>query len=130
MKGPLPAGAGDEDLRHVGDEAIGPALAEFDPDLVIVSAGFDAHEHDPISRHRVSTEGYALLTDRLRSIADANDAALAFVLEGGYGLDTLSEGVGMVHETFDGREPITCEDDPETSTVEITDDIRRRLDIE
>ncbi|RJX48756.1 histone deacetylase family protein [Halonotius pteroides] len=130
LNAPLPAGAGDADFLHVVDEALAPALADFDPDLVIVSAGFDAHEHDPISRHRVSTEGYALLTDRLRSIADANDAALAFVLEGGYGLDTLSEGVGMVHETFDGREPITCEDDPETSTVEITDDIRRRLDIE
>ena len=130
LNAPLPAGAGDADFLHVVDEGLAPALDAFDPDLVIVSAGFDAHEHDPISRHRVSTEGYALLTDRLRSIAATNDAALAFVLEGGYGLDTLSEGVAMVHETFDGREPMPCEDDPQTSTVEITDEIRRRLDIE
>ena len=130
LNAPLPAGAGDADFLHVVDEGLAPALADFDPDLVIVSAGFDAHEHDPISRHRVTTEGYALLTDRLRSIADASDAALAFVLEGGYGLDTLSEGVAMVHETFDGREPIACEDEPDTSTVEITDDIRKRLGIE
>ena len=130
LNAPLPAGAGDADFLHVVDEALGPALADFDPDLVIVSAGFDAHEHDPISRHRVSTEGYALLTDRLRSIADASDGGLAFVLEGGYGLDTLSEGVAMVHETFDGREPIACEADPETSTVEITDELRDRLGIE
>lgn len=128
LNAPLPAGAGDADYLHVIDSALAPALADFDPDLVIVSAGFDAHEHDPISRHRVSTEGYALMTERLRSIADESDAALSFILEGGYGLDTLSEGVSMVHETFDGREPIPCEDKPNESTVEITDELRAALD--
>jgi len=129
LNAPLPAGAGDADYLHVIDDALAPALAAFDPDLVIVSAGFDAHEHDPISRHRVSTEGYGLMTDRLRGIADDSDAALAFVLEGGYGLDTLSDGVSMVHETFDGREPIPCDDDPDESTVEITDELRSLLDL-
>ncbi|MFB6293209.1 MAG: histone deacetylase family protein [Halonotius sp.] len=130
LNAPLPAGAGDADFLHVVDEALDPALADFGPDLLIVSAGFDAHEHDPISRHRVTTEGYALLTDRLREIADDSDAALAFVLEGGYGLDTLSDGVAMVHETFDGREPLPCEEEPQESTVEITDELRGELGIE
>jgi acetoin utilization deacetylase AcuC-like enzyme len=129
LNAPLPAGAGDADFLHVVDEALAPALATFDPDLLIVSAGFDAHEHDPISRHRVTTEGYALLTDRLRSLADDSDAALAFVLEGGYGLDTLSDGVAMVHETFDGRTPISCDDDPQESTIELTDELRSELGI-
>ncbi|TQQ82886.1 histone deacetylase [Halonotius terrestris] len=130
LNAPLPAGAGDADYLHVIDDALDPALGAYDPDLVIVSAGFDAHEHDPISRHRVTTEGYALMTDRLRDIADASDAALAFVLEGGYGLDTLSDGVSMVHETFDGRDPIPCENGPDESTVEITDELRSKLGIE
>jgi len=103
LNAPLPAGVGDPDYRHVIDEVLDPALAEFDTDLLIVSAGFDAHQHDPISRHHVTTEGYALMTDRMRAIADRNDAALAFVLEGGYGLDTLAEGVNAVHEVFEGR---------------------------
>ena len=130
LNAPLPAGVGDADYLHVIERALEPALADFDPDLLIVSAGFDAHTHDPISRHRVSTEGYGLMTDRLRSIASDTDAALAFVLEGGYGLDTISEGVSMVHETFDGREPIPCEDEPDTSTTEITAELRERLEID
>ncbi len=129
LNAPLPAGAGDADYLHLVERVLAPALAEFDPDLLIVSAGFDSHQHDPISRHRVSTEGYGLLTDQLRTIADETDAALTFVLEGGYGLDTLSEGVSMVHETFDGREPIPCEDDPDASTTVVADELRERLDL-
>jgi acetoin utilization deacetylase AcuC-like enzyme len=130
LNAPLPAGAGDPDYLHVIDEVLDPALFEFDTDLLIVSAGFDAHRHDPISRHRVSTEGYALMTDRMRAIADRNDAALAFVLEGGYGLDTLSDGVKIVHETFDGREPIACDEEPDDPAVEITETLRETLGLD
>jgi len=70
------------------------------------------------------------MTDRMRAIADRNDAALAFVLEGGYGLDTLSDGVKMVHETFDGREPIACDEDPDEPAVEIAAELRSALDLE
>jgi acetoin utilization deacetylase AcuC-like enzyme len=117
---PLPAGADDADYLHVHDEVLAPALSRYDPDLLLVSAGFDAHRHDPISRMRVSTEGYALLTDRMRSVADDTGAALAFVLEGGYGLDTLSDGVATVHETFDGRTPVEPDEGPD-------EDVRDRV---
>lgn len=130
LNAPLAAGAGDADYLHLIETVLAPALSEFDPDLLIVSAGFDAHRHDPISRHRVSTEGYALMTDQLRTIAEETNAALTFVLEGGYGLDTLSEGVSMVHETFDGREPIPCEKSPDEPTLEISDELRSRLGLE
>jgi len=70
------------------------------------------------------------MTDRMRTIADRNDAALAFVLEGGYGLDTLSDGVKIVHETFDGREPIACEDDPDDPAIETTQLLRTKLDFD
>jgi len=121
---PLSAGCGDAEYRHVFDETIAPAFERFDPDLVLVSAGFDAHRHDPISRMRVSTEGYAQLTDSVRTLADDTDAALAFVLEGGYGLDTLSESVGIVHETFDGRKPVPDGDDPADDVVNLVDELR------
>ncbi|MEF8782670.1 MAG: histone deacetylase [Haloarculaceae archaeon] len=106
------------------DKLIGPALEGFDPDLFLVSAGFDAHEHDPISRMRVSTEGYGHLTDRVRSIADDCDAALGFVLEGGYGLDTLSESVRMVNEVFDGYQPAGGDGEVRGSAQGIIDDVR------
>ncbi|QLG29291.1 histone deacetylase [Halorarum halophilum] len=125
----LGAGAGDADYLAVLERAVSPAIERFDPDLVLVSAGFDAHRHDPISRMRVSTEGYALMTDRMRSLADRTDAGLAFVLEGGYGLDTLSEGVAVVHETFDGRPPIEPDEDPKDDTVAVVDDLRDRFDL-
>jgi acetoin utilization deacetylase AcuC-like enzyme len=121
---PLAAGAGDADYLLTIDDVLRPTLERFDPDLLLVSAGFDAHRHDPISRMRVSTEGYALMTDRVRSIADDAGAGLGFVLEGGYGLDTLSEGVSIVHETFDGRNPMDPDEDPNDKTEVLVDDVR------
>jgi acetoin utilization deacetylase AcuC-like enzyme len=102
---PFPPGCGDAEYVAAVEELIGPALEAFDPELLIVSAGFDAHERDPISRMVVTTDGYGLLTDALRDLCTDIDAALAFVLEGGYGLETLSDGVKQVHEVFDGLEP-------------------------
>jgi acetoin utilization deacetylase AcuC-like enzyme len=127
---PLPAGSGDADYLYAFEEALAPALDRFEPGLLLISAGFDAHRHDPISRMRVSTEGYALLTDRVRSVASDNDAGLAFVLEGGYGLDTLSEGVATVHETFDGRRPMKCDEDSSEGTRDLVAEVREVLDLE
>jgi acetoin utilization deacetylase AcuC-like enzyme len=121
---PLPAGAGDADYLAATDEVLAPALDRFGPDLLLVSAGFDAHRHDPISRMRVSTEGYALLTARMQTLADRLDAALAFVLEGGYGLDTLSDGVATVHETFDGRDPIDPDEEADPDVVDLLAEAR------
>ncbi len=104
MNVPMAPGTDDADYLAVIDRLIDPALEAFDPDLLLVSAGFDAHRHDPISRIRLSTEAYGRMADRLRDVADG--AALAFVLEGGYGLEVLADSVALVHETFDGREPM------------------------
>ncbi|WP_224332798.1 histone deacetylase family protein [Haloprofundus halobius] len=127
---PLAAGSGDADYLYVVESGLAPVFESFDPDLLVVSAGFDAHRHDPISRMRVSTEGYALLTDAVRMLAEETDAALSFVLEGGYGLDTLSEGVATVHETFDGRRPMDPDEDPDEETVEIVDELLDRYGLD
>jgi acetoin utilization deacetylase AcuC-like enzyme len=125
---PLRSGAGDADYL-AAFETIAAAIERFDADLLLVSAGFDAHRHDPISRLRVSTEGYGTLTERVREAADETGAALAFVLEGGYGLDTLSESVATVHETFDGRTPVAVEDDPTDATRDLLDRVRSIHDL-
>ncbi|WP_254522642.1 histone deacetylase family protein [Natrinema caseinilyticum] len=132
MNVPMPAGTDDAEYVTAIEGPISAALSEFDPDLLLISAGFDAHRHDPISRIRLSTEAYGLLTDRVRSLADDADAALAFVLEGGYGLDVLAESVALVHETFDGREPIEPDDEPDESVATALEDVidAHDLDVE
>jgi acetoin utilization deacetylase AcuC-like enzyme len=124
LNAPFPGGSGDDEYAAFVDDLLDPAMGRFDPDLFVVSAGFDAHRHDPISRMRVSTEGYGHLTDRVREIAARHDAPLAFVLEGGYGLDSLAESVGMVHEVFDGREPVAPDDEVGSKARRVIDDVR------
>ena len=121
---PLPGGSGDPEYAEAVDELLAPSLQRFDPDLLVVSAGFDAHRHDPISRMRVSTEGFGHLTKRVREITADVDAALAFVLEGGYGLDALADSVGMVHEVFDGREPVEPDEEVTSKARRVVDDVR------
>jgi acetoin utilization deacetylase AcuC-like enzyme len=125
----LAAGAGDADYQYAIDEAIAPALRRFDPDLLVVSAGFDAHRHDPISRMRVSSEGYALMADQLQTVADEVGAAVAYVLEGGYGLDTLADGVSMVHETYDGRAPVEPDESVDETTEASVETLRSAIDL-
>ncbi|PSP76128.1 histone deacetylase [Halobacteriales archaeon QS_3_64_16] len=111
VNAPLPAGCGDPEYTSVFQQCFAPAIEAFDPDLLLVSSGFDAHEHDPISRMRVSTEGYGVLAAQTRDLAEQVGAGLGFVLEGGYGLDTLTESVTTVQEVFEGYEPVAPEGD-------------------
>ena len=129
LNAPLPGGSGDEEYAAFVDGLLDPAMERFDPDLFVVSAGFDAHRHDPISRMRVSTEGYGHLTAQVREIAARHDAPLSFVLEGGYGLDALSDSVGMVHEVFDGREPVVPDGDVTSKADGVLADVRDAHDL-
>lgn len=123
MNIPFPGGCGDAEYLAAIDEAIAPAFEQYDPDLLFVSAGFDAHRKDPISRQRVSTEGYGLLTDRMIDLADRCGAGLAFVLEGGYGLEALSESVRKVNSVFDGYTPAENEEEVAARGRSTIDDV-------
>ena len=93
----LPGGAGDADYAAVFDHVFLPAIASFRPDLVLISAGFDAFEHDPLAGMRVTHAGFAAMAQRLRAIADRHAAGrLVAVLEGGYDLDGLAGGMSRV----------------------------------
>jgi len=118
---PLPPGSGDPAYEAVLEELVGPAVDGVDPDCLLVSAGFDAHRHDPISRMRVTTEGYGRTTAMAREIAEEVDAGLGFVLEGGYGLDVLAESVRTVHQVCAGYDPEPTADEP-------TEAARSRID--
>ena len=93
---PLGGGAGDEDYLRALDELVEPALARFAPELVLVSAGFDAHEEDPLAWMRVTVDGFRELARR----ATAYAPRIAAVLEGGYNLSTLPALVGAALEGF------------------------------
>jgi acetoin utilization deacetylase AcuC-like enzyme len=87
---PMAAGARDADFLRVYDQTILPAIEAFRPDVLLVSAGYDAHELDPLAGMRVSTDGFAQLVRRLKEVAAAAcGGRIAFVTEGGYDLAAL-----------------------------------------
>ena len=88
---PLEAGAGDADYALAYSSIVRPVLAQFGPELVIVSAGFDAHDRDPLASMCVTTDGYAAIVQALHGWAGG--AGIALVTEGGYDLQALGECV-------------------------------------
>jgi acetoin utilization deacetylase AcuC-like enzyme len=93
----LPGGAGDAEYAAAFDHVFLPALVEFAPDLVLVSAGFDAFIHDPLAGMRVTHAGFAAMARRLRWVADRTAGGrIVCVLEGGYDLDGLAGGMTEV----------------------------------
>jgi acetoin utilization deacetylase AcuC-like enzyme len=91
---PLGAGSGSAEFRAAWSERILPLLDDFAPELVIVSAGFDAHRADPLAQLEVETEDFVWLTGELLAIADRHaQGRLVSVLEGGYDLNALAESV-------------------------------------
>ncbi|RJS68585.1 histone deacetylase, partial [ANME-2 cluster archaeon] len=84
---PLPAGSGDAEYVNVFKNILIPAALGFDPDIVLVSAGFDAHIDDPLAGMAVTTAGFGRMASIVSSIADrCCDGRLAITLEGGYDL--------------------------------------------
>ncbi len=94
---PLPAGSGDAEYGQVFDELIVPVLRKFHPELILVSAGFDAHSRDPLGSMNVTTGAFGLFTARVRAVAEeACGGRLVIALEGGYDLDALGASVAEV----------------------------------
>ena len=91
---PLAAGDGWLKFKAAMQDIILPALEKFDPDLLLISAGFDAHEKDPLADINLTAEDYEWISLELIRIADKCCAGrIVSTLEGGYDLDGLSEGV-------------------------------------
>jgi acetoin utilization deacetylase AcuC-like enzyme len=93
---PLPAGSGDEDYVRVFRDTVEPAVARFEPDLVLVSAGFDGHRDDPLAEMRLTEDGFRELSRRSAALAPR----CAAVLEGGYNVATLPRLVEASLEGF------------------------------
>ena len=87
---PLRAGSGGRAMREVYESVVFPALAEWEPELLLISAGFDAHADDPLAGLEWRAEDYRWLTDRLCDFAGGR---VVSSLEGGYDLDALAASV-------------------------------------
>ncbi|MFC5437275.1 histone deacetylase family protein [Rhodanobacter umsongensis] len=91
VNGPLSPGAGSHEFRELWDGVLLPRLAAFRPQLVLVSAGFDAHRNDPLADIRLGHEDYAWITGRLATLARTHASGrLVSTLEGGYDLAALA----------------------------------------
>lgn len=100
---PLAAGANDETLIDAFERSLVPAAARFEPEFILISAGFDGHRDDPLAHWQVTARGYAALTRIVKHIADRYaKGRLVSLLEGGYNLDGLSRSVAahleVLHE--------------------------------
>ncbi|KAA1470143.1 histone deacetylase complex protein [Dentipellis sp. KUC8613] len=95
-------GMGDADYLHAFQRIVMPIAMEFSPELVIISAGFDAADGDPLGQCHVSPAGYAHMTHMLSGLAGGK---LVVALEGGYSLDSISKSALEVGRTILGQSP-------------------------
>ena len=94
---PLPGRYGDGEYAAIFDKLLRPMTLEFEPDLILVSAGFDVHVSDPLGGMRVGPQGFSGMTRILMELAEVScNGNLVFVLEGGYHPESLTESLKAV----------------------------------
>jgi acetoin utilization deacetylase AcuC-like enzyme len=104
---PFPPGVGDIGYLRVVQEYVTPLVQRFQPELILVSAGFDAHWQDPLAMAALSLTGYALLVQTLIRLADSVcNGRIFFVLEGGYKIDVLTLGIANTFSALMGQDSI------------------------
>lgn len=109
---PLPGGSGDISMRTVFDEVIVPSAQRFKPDIILVSAGYDAHVLDPLASLQFTTGTYYTLASNIKELAkDLCGGRCVFFLEGGYNLDSLSYSVTDSFRAFLGEKSLASEFD-------------------
>jgi acetoin utilization deacetylase AcuC-like enzyme len=115
---PVRGGSGGETWLSLVEHVVAPAARAFDPDLVLVSAGFDAHRADPLATCRLETEDFGELARHAWAIADAVGAPVGAVLEGGYDVDALAASVAAALDGLaEGGPPRSVAPDGVTESV-------------
>ncbi|MDP6768615.1 MAG: hypothetical protein QF414_07955, partial [Arenicellales bacterium] len=100
---PMPAGSDDSHYEQAFREKILPAVNDYGPDAILISAGFDAHQADPLGSINLSTAFYGWMTERMLETADQHaNGRLISVLEGGYALDALAASVSSHLQSLAG----------------------------
>ncbi len=107
---PVPAGSGDARFCSLVEHLIVPAAEAYAPELILISAGYDAHARDPLAGCRVTAEGFATMMRSLRALGDRIEAPVGLVLEGGYDLIALTEGLVATLAVLGAPEPVAVPD--------------------
>jgi len=123
---PVPPGSGDAAYASLAEHVGAALIAAWEPQLVLVSAGFDAHRDDPLATCTVSEAGFASMAASLRRAADAVGAPLGVVLEGGYDLGALSRSMAAVMPVLvDERTPTPADVEPHPLATRTLERLRR-----
>ena len=101
---PVPPGSGDREFQSLIDHVAVPLARAYRPQLLLISAGFDAHADDPLAECRVTDGGYGEMARSLRGAAAELGVPVGAVLEGGYALDALARSVAVTMEVLGGLE--------------------------
>lgn len=105
---PLSQGHGDKSYTEIFKQIVWPAAERFQPELILVSAGFDAHWSDPLAMMRLTLTGYAHLSRELVAMADKLcEGKIVFVMEGGYDLKALTHGMQNIAHVLLGEDAIS-----------------------
>lgn len=100
---PLSWGMGDVEFRGIFRQILAPVLEQYAPDLILVSTGFDTYHADPLGGMKMTAAGYGMLTAELMVMASGSaQGRLVLMLEGGYHLEGLSQGVGFCLKAMQG----------------------------
>ena len=119
---PVPSGTGNDVYVSLTEHLVVPLARAFAPQLLLISAGFDAHRDDPLASCAVTEDGFAAMTSWMRQLASELAVPLGVVLEGGYALRPLARSVGATLEALISA--------PSVESVEIAEPAagaRRRL---
>jgi acetoin utilization deacetylase AcuC-like enzyme len=100
---PVPPGSGDAEFCSMVADVAVPRAREFEPELMLISAGYDAHAEDPLAECLVTEDGYAAMTRSLREVCSSLGVPLGVVLEGGYALGALARSVAATMEALGGE---------------------------
>jgi acetoin utilization deacetylase AcuC-like enzyme len=100
---PVPPGSGDETYCSLVAHVVVPLIRGWEPGLVLISAGFDAHVLDPLAQCRVTERGYAAMTASVRAAADAVGAPVGLLLEGGYSVEAMARSMAELVPLLVGR---------------------------
>jgi acetoin utilization deacetylase AcuC-like enzyme len=121
---PVPGGSGDPVYRSLVGHVAAPLIRAWEPQLVLISAGFDAHHADPLATCEVTEAGFAAMTAAVRRAADAVGAPVGVVLEGGYDLGALAGSMAALMPVLVAE---TGPDDAAVARHPLAEDAVRRL---
>ena len=129
---PLPAGAGHQSFEQIANKIFLPFIQSFNPELILVSAGFDAHWNDPITSLGLSSAGYYMLSKKLVDLAEEHcGGKIVFVLEGGYNPINLANGADAVFAALmnkDFVDPGDASTRKETDASEMIEKVCKRME--